>query len=95
MLESMRSPSIPLLEYLRVNSLRETEVQGQLREETNLLPEAGWEAAPEQAQFLGLLVKLSNAKQVLEIGALAFLFLLNCMSCLPVREVRSPWAHPG
>ena len=39
MLESMRSPSIPLLEYLRVNSLRETEVQGQLREKTNLLPE--------------------------------------------------------
>ena len=68
MSESMRSPSIPLLEYLRVNSLRETEVQGQLREKTNLLPEAGWEAAPEQAQFLGLLVKLSNAKQVLEIG---------------------------
>ena len=64
----MRSPSIPLLEYLRVNSLRETEVQSQLREETNLLPEAGWEVAPEQAQFLALLIKLSNAKQVLEIG---------------------------
>ena len=68
MLDSMRSPSISLLEYLRVNSLRETEVQAQLRKETNLLPEAGWEVAPEQSQFLGLLVKLSNAQQVLEIG---------------------------
>ena len=83
MIESMRSPSIPLLEYLRVNSLRETEVQGQLREKTNLLPESGWEAAPEQAQFLGLLVKLSNAKQVLEIGTFTGYSSLAMAMALP------------
>jgi len=64
----MRSPSLDLLAYLRENSLRETDIQHRLREATNKLPESGWEVAPEQAQFLGLMVQLMGAKRILELG---------------------------
>ena len=66
--KSMRAPSLKLLEYLRKNSLRETFTQQSLRKETDQLHEAGWEVAPEQTQFLGLLVELISAKRILEIG---------------------------
>jgi predicted O-methyltransferase YrrM len=68
MASSMRSPSLDLLAYLRTNSLRETEIQRHLREETDKLPESGWEVAPEQAQFLALIVQLMGAKRILELG---------------------------
>ena len=68
MTSSMRAPSLELLAYLRENSLRETDVQRRLREETDELDHAGWEVAPEQAQFLGLLVQLMGAKRILELG---------------------------
>jgi predicted O-methyltransferase YrrM len=68
MSSSMRSPSLDLLAYLRENSLRETDIQRRLREATDKLPESGWEVAPEQAQFLGLLVQLMGAKNILELG---------------------------
>jgi len=64
----MRSPGIDLLTYLRDNSLRETDIQHRLREATNKLPESGWEVAPEQAQFLGIMVQLMGAKRILELG---------------------------
>ena len=68
MSSSMRSPSLDLLAYLRENSLRETDVQRRLRQETDKLPESGWEVAPEQAQFLGLIVQLMGARRILELG---------------------------
>ncbi len=68
MTSSMRSPSLDLLAYLRENSLRETDIQRRLREATDELPESGWEVAPEQAQFLGLIVQLMGAKNILELG---------------------------
>ena len=57
-----------LLQYLRQFSLRETETQKALRDQTNQLEESSWAVVPEQAQFLALLVKIINAKMVLEIG---------------------------
>jgi predicted O-methyltransferase YrrM len=68
MVKSMRAPNLKLLAYLRENSLRETATQRNLRQETDMLDEAGWEVAPEQAQLLGLLVNLISAQRVLEIG---------------------------
>jgi len=68
MTSSMRSPSLDLLAYLRENSLRETDIQRRLREATDELAESGWEVAPEQAQFLGLIVQLMGAKNILELG---------------------------
>lgn len=57
-----------LYRYLLDVSLRESEVQRRLREETAGLPTAGWQIAPEQGQFMGLLVQLIGARRLLEIG---------------------------
>ena len=57
-----------LLEYLRQFSLRETETQKALRDQTNKLEESSWAVVPEQAQFLALLAKVINAKMILEVG---------------------------
>jgi predicted O-methyltransferase YrrM len=58
----------PLYQYLLDVSLRESALLRQLREETAKLPVARWQIAPEQGQFMALLVKLTGAKRLLEIG---------------------------
>ena len=58
----------PLYQYLLDVSLRESALLRQLREETAQLPVARWQIAPEQGQFMALLVKLVGAKRMLEIG---------------------------
>lgn len=57
-----------LYQYLLDVSLRETPLLKRLREETALLPTARWQIAPEQGQFMALLVQLSGARRILEIG---------------------------
>ena len=54
--------------YLIEVGAREHEVLASLREETAVMPEAGMQIAVEQGAFLALLVKLVNARRVLEIG---------------------------
>jgi predicted O-methyltransferase YrrM len=58
----------PLYQYLLDVSLRETALLQQLRAETAQLAVARWQIAPEQGQFMALLIKLIAAKRVLEIG---------------------------
>ena len=57
-----------LLEYLRKNSLREPDVLRELREETQKLPNSGMQISPEQGQLMSILVKLINARKIVEIG---------------------------
>ena len=57
-----------LYTYLLSVSLREPEVLRQLREETANHPYGGMQIAPEQGQFMALLVELIGAQRVLEIG---------------------------
>ncbi|WP_414527594.1 class I SAM-dependent methyltransferase [Nodularia chucula] len=57
-----------LYNYLLSVSLRESEILGQLREETIQHPMARMQIAPEQGQFMALLVQLMGAKKTLEIG---------------------------
>src|SRR3546814_2473565 len=57
-----------LYAYLLEDSLRESELQRRLREETAALPGAGMQIAPEQGQFMALLVELTGARRCLEIG---------------------------
>jgi O-methyltransferase len=54
--------------YLLDNSLRESPLLRRLREETAALPEANMQIAPEQGQFLQLLVRLGGLRRCLEIG---------------------------
>ena len=57
-----------LYDYLLATSLREHPAQARLRAETTQLPEGGMQIAPEQGQLMALLIELSGARQVLEIG---------------------------
>lgn len=54
--------------YLIAVGAREPEVLGRLREETAAMPEAGMQIAVEQGALLSMLVKLLNARRVLEVG---------------------------
>ncbi|KZL50274.1 MULTISPECIES: class I SAM-dependent methyltransferase [Cyanophyceae] len=57
-----------LYNYLLSVSLREPEILSQLREETAQHPMAMMQIAPEQGQFMALLVQLMGAKKTLEVG---------------------------
>jgi caffeoyl-CoA O-methyltransferase len=54
--------------YLIEVGAREPEVLGRLREETAAMPQARMQIAVEQGALLSMLVKLLNARRVLEIG---------------------------
>ena len=57
-----------LNEYLLSVSLREPELLLRLREETAALPSSRMQIAPDQGQFMALLVRLMGARRCLEIG---------------------------
>jgi len=57
-----------LYDYLLSVSLREPEILRQLREETSNHPMGRMQIAPDQGQFMALLIQLIGAKKVLEIG---------------------------
>lgn len=54
--------------YLIENSLREPDVLGRLRKETLRMPMARMQIAPEQGQFMQLLVRALGVRRALEIG---------------------------
>lgn len=72
-----------LREYLLGISLRETDVQRQLREDTARLPQAGMQLAPEQGQFLQWLVRLTGARRCLEVGTFTGYSALAVALALP------------
>ena len=57
-----------LYDYVLAMSLREPPVLERLREETAALPDANMQVAPDQAQFMAMLVALMGARQVVEVG---------------------------
>ncbi|MDX6350424.1 MAG: O-methyltransferase [Streptomyces sp.] len=57
-----------LLDYVRESSLREDPVLRELREDTAALPDRIMQILPEEAQLLALLVRLTGARDILEIG---------------------------
>ena len=54
--------------YLVANGLREHPVLAQLRADTALLPNHGMQTAPEEGALLQMLVRLTGARRVLEVG---------------------------
>jgi len=57
-----------LYEYLLAVSSREPDLLRRLREETAAYPNARMQIAPEQGQFMALLVRLMGARRCLEVG---------------------------
>ena len=72
-----------LYQYLLDVSLRETPLLKRLRDETQALPMARWQVAPEQGQFLALLVKLTGARSLLEVGTFTGYSALCMAAALP------------
>ncbi|MFI8481277.1 O-methyltransferase [Pseudomonas sp. NPDC078700] len=58
----------PLYHYLLDVSLRESSTLKRLREETAMLANARWQIAPEQGQFMAMLVQLLAPKRIIEVG---------------------------
>jgi len=69
--------------YLLANSLRETAAQRRVRAVTARLPDANMQTAPEQGQFLQLLVRLLGAKRCIEIGTFTGYSALSVALALP------------
>jgi predicted O-methyltransferase YrrM len=57
-----------LYEYLVRETVREPEILRRLRKETARMPGARMQIAPEQGQFMALLIELLGARRALEVG---------------------------
>lgn len=73
----------PLYAYLLEHSLREAPLLRGLREETAAMPRAGMQIAPEQGQFMALLVRLLGARRTLEVGVFTGYSALAVALALP------------
>ena len=72
-----------LYNYMLDVSLHEHPVLKALREDTALMPLAIMQVAPEQAQFMQMLIRLIQAKMVLEIGTFTGYSALAMALALP------------
>ncbi|AGI25485.1 putative O-methyltransferase [Pseudomonas sp. ATCC 13867] len=72
-----------LYQYLLDVSLRDSAIKARLRAETAAMPTARWQVAPEQGQFLALLVKLIGARRILEVGTFTGYSALCMAEALP------------
>lgn len=72
-----------LYSYLLSVSVRETDIQQRLREETAKHPLGEMQVAPEQGQFLALLVQLIGARRTIEIGTFTGYSTLCVAAALP------------
>ena len=72
-----------LYNYLLSVSLREPEILRQLRQETNNHTQTTMQIAPEQGQFMALLVQLLGAKKTLEVGVFTGYSSLSVALALP------------
>ena len=73
----------PLYDYILASSLRESPVLAQLRAETATLPMAVMQIAPEQGQFMALLIKLMGARRAIEVGVYTGYSALAVAEALP------------
>ena len=72
-----------LYRYLVAHSVREHPAQTALRRATESHPRAGMQIAPEQGQFMALLVKLLGAQRAIEIGVFTGYSALSVALALP------------
>ena len=72
-----------LLDYLQAHSLREHPAQRALRAATDGHPAAGMQIAPEQGQFMAMLVRLIGARRTIEIGVFTGYSALAVALALP------------
>lgn len=95
--------------YIAAQSRHEPELLRRLREETQAHPLANMQIAPDQGQFLQLLVKLAGARRAVEVGVFTGYSALSVALALPedgklaaldisdeyTRTARRYWAEAG
>ncbi|MBE9180653.1 class I SAM-dependent methyltransferase [Oculatella sp. LEGE 06141] len=72
-----------LYQYFLSVSLREPQILQQLRQETASHPSSGMQIAPEQGQFMALLIQLLGARKTLEVGVFTGYSSLSVALALP------------
>ncbi len=72
-----------LYDYLLRHSLREPESLARLRAETASHPQVNMQIAPEQGQFMQMLVRLLGARRAIEIGVFTGYSSLAVMLAMP------------
>lgn len=72
-----------LYDYYQAIAFREPEILKELRQATSQLPMANMQIAPEQGQFMALLVQLTGARKILEIGVFTGYSSLTMALTLP------------
>jgi predicted O-methyltransferase YrrM len=72
-----------IYKYFQAISLREPEILTQLRQETANHPMGTMQIAPEQGQFMALIVQLMRAKKTLEVGVFTGYSSLSVALALP------------
>jgi len=83
MAKSTLNLTAELHDYVLATSLREPDILRRLRAETDRLPGAAMQIAPEQGQFMALLLRLIGAKHCLEIGTFTGYSALATALALP------------
>ena len=66
-----------IADYIQSISLREPPILQELREETQQMDEGIMQVSPELGQFMRLLIRLTNAKHILELGVFTGYSTLN------------------
>ena len=72
-----------LMDYLSRLGARETAAQTHCREETQKMPMAMMQIAPEQGAFMALLAKLTDARKYVEIGTFTGYSALSVAQAMP------------
>lgn len=72
-----------LYEYLLEVSLRESELLRQLRNETGKIPMSRMQISPEQGQFMAMMVRLTSAKRIIEVGVFTGYSSLAMATAMP------------
>lgn len=105
--EGLVDPAV--IDYIIGNSVREPEILARLRQETAYHPKANFQIPPEQGQLLRVLIRMSGARRVLEVGVFTGYSSLAMALALPpegrivacdisdeyTRVARRYWAEAG
>jgi predicted O-methyltransferase YrrM len=79
--EGLIDPAV--VDYVLTNSVHEPEILARLREETAKHPKSNFQIPPEQGQLMRVLVRMSGAKNVIEVGVFTGYSSLSVALALP------------
>lgn len=90
-----------LSHYIETVSVRESAIFHELRETTAQLENSNMQIAPEQGQFMQLLIKMMGAKRAIEIGTFTGYSALSIATALPADgeliccDINEEWTSIG